>query len=67
MIRAVVLVSLAYVVARALVVLALGDVFVLGEENEKAFVALALRSGVDVPWARLPYHPYEGGGFLASH
>jgi len=60
-------VALAYVVARLLLVLAMGDVFVYGEENEKAFVAECLRAGVDVPYGRLAYHPYEGGGFVASH
>ena len=60
-------VALAYVAARLLLVLAMGDVFVYGEENEKAFVAECLRAGVDVPYGRLAYHPYEGGGFVASH
>lgn len=58
---------LLYVVLRALIVCALGDVFIYGEELEKGFVAQAILSGVDVPYAKLPYHPYEGGGFVASH
>ncbi|MEM9381397.1 MAG: hypothetical protein AAGB93_15695 [Planctomycetota bacterium] len=56
-----------YVVLRGLVVLALGDVYFYGEELEKGTVAAALLGGVDVPYARLPFHPYEGGGFVASH
>ena len=56
---------------RGAAVLALGDVFFYGEELEKGAVARLLGakfSGeLDVPWSRLPYHPYEGGGFFASH
>lgn len=67
MIRLFTLVALAYVAARFVIVLALGDVFVYGEEHEKAYVGQLVLGGADVPYARLPYHPYEGGGFVASH
>ena len=65
--RILILVLGAYVATRLAIVLALGDVFVFGEELEKGFVAKAILSGVDVPYSKLPYHPYEGGGFVASH
>ncbi|MEM9803340.1 MAG: hypothetical protein AAGA20_23685 [Planctomycetota bacterium] len=66
--RNVLLVSAAlYVAVRALLVLSIGDAFIYGEEFEKGTVAAALASGVDVPYARMPFHPYEGGGFVASH
>lgn len=58
---------LLFAVTRALFVAAMGDVFVYGEELDKGFVARCLLGEVDVPYARLPYHPYEGGGFVASH
>ena len=57
---------LAYLGVRLLMVLALGDVFFYGEEMEKGVVSIGLLGGTDVPLARLPYHPYEGGGFVAS-
>jgi hypothetical protein len=61
----------AWLGARSLPVLALSDVFFYGEELEKGAVALLLqawaRGALDLPWTSLPYHPYEGGGFLASH
>ncbi len=56
-----------YVIARLVYVLALGDVFFYGEELEKGTVAKMLLDGVDIPYARMPFHPYEGGGFVASH
>lgn len=56
-----------FAVTRCLFVAAMGDVFLYGEELEKGFVAVCLLGDVDVPYARLPYHPYEGGGFVASH
>ncbi|MEC8494558.1 MAG: hypothetical protein VXZ39_06540 [Planctomycetota bacterium] len=62
------LLSLAvFAVTGLLFVAAMGDVFLYGEELEKGFVALCLLGDVDVPYTRLPYHPYEGGGFVASH
>ncbi|MEE2940363.1 MAG: hypothetical protein VX460_08265 [Planctomycetota bacterium] len=62
------LLSLAvFALTRLLYVAAMGDVFLYGEELEKGFVAVCLLGDVDVPYARLPYHPYEGGGFVASH
>lgn len=57
---------LVYLGVRLLMVLALGDVFFYGEEMEKGAVSLGLLGGTDVSLARLPYHPYEGGGFVAS-
>lgn len=67
MTRILILVLGVYVAVRLAIVLALGDVFVFGEELEKGFVAKAILAGVDVPYSKLPYHPYEGGGFVASH
>lgn len=62
------LLSLAvFALTRVLFVAAMGDVFLYGEELEKGFVARCLLGDVDVPYARLPYHAYEGGGFVASH
>ncbi len=63
--------SAAWIAVRALAVLALSEVFFFGEEREKGAVAVLLRgwwSGEGgLPWTSLPYHPYEGGGFVASH
>lgn len=67
MIRIFLIAALVYALARLVYVLALGDVFFYGEELEKGTVALMLLDGVDVPYARMPFHPYEGGGFVASH
>lgn len=67
MTRILILVLGVYAAVRIAIVLALGDVFVFGEELEKGFVAKAILAGVDVPYSKLPYHPYEGGGFVASH
>lgn len=64
--RILVVLLLAYLSVRLLMVLALGDVFFYGEEMEKGAVSIGLLGGTDVPLARLPYHPYEGGGFVAS-
>lgn len=62
------LLSLAvFAVTRFVFVAAMGDVFLYGEELDKGFVAICLLGDVDVPYAQLPYHPYEGGGFVASH
>lgn len=62
------LLSLAvFAVTKILFVAAMSDVFLYGEELDKGFVALCLLGDVEVPYARLPYHPYEGGGFVASH
>ena len=66
MVRIVAALLIAYLVVRTLMVLALGDVFFYGEELEKGAVSLGLLGGTDVSLARLPYHPYEGGGFVAS-
>jgi len=61
----------AWLLTRALPVLALSDVFLYGEELEKGAVGVLLtayfRGELDLSWASLPYHPYEGGGFFASH
>jgi len=61
----------AWALVRALPVLALSEVFFFGEEREKGAVAVLLRgwwSGAGgLSWTDLPYHPYEGGGFCASH
>lgn len=59
--------ALVYVIVRLVFVLALGDVFFYGEELEKGTTAKMLLDGVDIPYARMPFHPYEGGGFVASH
>ena len=66
MVRILVVLLLAYLGVRALMVLALGDVFFYGEELEKGTVSLGLLGGSGVPLFRWPYHPYEGGGFVAS-
>ena len=66
MFRVLALALLAYAFTRALMVLALGDVFFYGEELEKGAVTLALGSDTGLPLSSLPYHPYEGGGFVAS-
>ena len=58
---------LAFLLARALGVAAAGDVFFYGEELEKGTAAKAILDGIDVPYWLLPYHPYEGGGFVVSH
>jgi hypothetical protein len=61
----------AWLGARSLPVLALSDVFFYGEELEKGAIAVLLqawaRGALDLPWTSLPYHPYEGGGYFASH
>ena len=46
---------------RLVFVLALGDVFFYGEELEKGTVAKMLLDGIEIPYARMPFHPYEGG------
>ena len=67
MLKPFLLVAALYFVSRTLFVLALGDVFLYGEELEKGFVASTLLAGADVPYHLAPYHSYEGGGFVASH
>ena len=67
MLRPLLLSLVVFAVTRLLFVAAMGDVFLYGEELEKGFVAVCLLGDVDVPYARLPYHAYEGGGFVASH
>lgn len=52
---------------RALMVIALADVFFYGEELEKGAAAKALIDGLDVAHHKLAYHYYEGGGFLITH
>lgn len=53
-------------VARLALLLALCDVFGYGEEFEKACAGKALLDGVPLALHQLPYHPYEGGGFVVS-
>ncbi|WP_419190192.1 hypothetical protein [Saltatorellus ferox] len=67
MIRIFAIAAALYVVLRLAYVLAMGDVFFYGEELEKGAVAKMLLDGVEIPYARMPFHPYEGGGFVASH
>jgi hypothetical protein len=57
---------LAYGALRLLLVASFCDVFVYGEELEKAAAGKALLDGVPIPTHLLPYHPYEGGGFVVS-
>ncbi len=47
--------------------LCLADVFSYGEEFEKGAAARLLLGGAKIPWTSLPYHIYEGGGFVQSH
>jgi len=58
---------LAFLALRALAVAAAGDVFFYAEELEKGTAAKAILDGIDLPYALLPFHPYEGGGFVVSH
>ena len=55
------------VLARALLLLSLGDVFFYGEELEKGTATKAMLDGLAVPHHQLAYHYYEGGGFVTSH
>jgi hypothetical protein len=50
--------------SRGALVACLGDVFAYGEEFEKGAVARLLSSDTGLSWRDLPYHPYEGGGFV---
>jgi len=59
--------ALVWVLARSLLVLAFADVFVYGEELQKACAGKAMIDGLAVPHHELAYHYYEGGGFVASH
>ncbi|MBM3976267.1 MAG: hypothetical protein FJ299_04675 [Planctomycetes bacterium] len=52
--------------ARAVLVLSLADAFFTGEEQAHGTVAKAILDGVGLPWPRLIYQPYEGGGLVAS-
>ncbi len=61
------LLLLLLVVARALPVLALGDVFYYGEELPKSAATKAILDGLDVPYHHLNYMPHEGGGFVVIH
>lgn len=57
----------AFVAARAVLVLAYGDVFAYLEEFEKAAAGKAMLDGLSLAHHQLAYHPYEGGGFVVSH
>jgi hypothetical protein len=59
--------ALLLLACRLALVFCLADVFVYGEELEKGAVAKALLGGAGIPWTSLPYHLYEGGGFVQSH
>ena len=65
--RTLALFLVAWAVARALPVLALGDVFFYLEEKAKGALARALLLGAPVPYRELVGHPFEGGSFVASH
>lgn len=54
-------------VTRMAFVASAADVFFYAEELEKGVPALAMIEGVEVPHAHLPFHLYEGGGFVISH
>lgn len=64
--REVLLWALGWCVLRAILLLSFCDVFVYGEEFEKGAAGKALLDGVPIPYHLLPYHPYEGGGFVVS-
>ena len=55
-----------FLAVRVAFVAVAADVFFYAEELEKGTAAKALLDGVDVPWYRLPFHPYEGGGLVVS-
>ncbi len=57
---------LAYGALRLVLLVSFCDVFVYGEEFEKAAAGKALLDGVPISAQLLPYHPYEGGGFVVS-
>jgi len=61
------LILLATFAVKALFVLVLADIFYYGEELEKGGAAKALIDGIPLAWHQLPYHAYEGGGYVASH
>ena len=52
---------------RGLLVASLADVFRYGEELQKGAAGKALIDGLPLPWHTLPFHAYEGGGFVVSH
>lgn len=54
------------ILARSALVLCFADVFAYGEEFEKAAAARLLAARTGLSWRELPYHPYEGGGFVQS-
>jgi hypothetical protein len=58
------LLAVCLLLSRAALVICLGDVFGYGEEFEKGAVARLLRADTGLSWRDLPYHPYEGGGFV---
>jgi hypothetical protein len=64
--RSFALLLLAYVVLRAIPVLACADVFGYDEEFAKAAAGKAVFDGVPAPWTSLAYGPHEGGGFVVS-
>jgi hypothetical protein len=55
------------VATRALVVLALADVFFFGEELGKGAAAKAILDGLDLDYYQLAYGYHEGGGFVVTH
>ncbi len=57
----------AFVVVRAVLLLAFCDVFAYLEEYEKAAAGKAMLDGLGLAHHQLAYHPYEGGGFVVSH
>ncbi len=59
--------ALCLLLVRGALLFSLADVFLYGEELEKGAVAKLLLQGFDAPWSSLPYHIYEGGGFVQSH
>ncbi len=58
--------ALGFAALRLLLAASFCDVFVYGEEFEKAAAGKALRDRVPIATHLLPYHPYEGGGFVVS-
>ena len=65
--RAIGLCVLAFVAARAVLVLSVADVFGFGEELAKGAAAKAMLDGLGVAHYRLAYVYHEGGGFAVTH
>ncbi|HUR28452.1 MAG TPA: hypothetical protein VM509_09715, partial [Planctomycetota bacterium] len=59
--------ALAWIAARAVLVLAFADVYGYGEEAERACAAKAMIDGLGVPHHELSYRYFEGGAFAISH